>query len=451
MDWFLLALNSISLAGQGILHLFFVCRFTGKAFRARHLALYLVCLFFIENAVFFLQSTGADPSALLSEMKQDLLSAAALCADFALLFGVCRFFLGNSPARSLISSILAFYIPQLSSGILNSLETLLFSSFVGSRLLYVLIFLASLASLALCACCYLLILKRFSFQQGEEQPHILLLLPSCLFFFAAEGFILYAFYYHVELPAGTDPGKHLILLALQVLGLAALLSTLFTYERICRGFRAQTALASMTQELAAQKAYVAQAQMRYEATRCFRHDIKNHLSVLDGLLKEGRAEQAKAYLQKLEAVTSHLSFPVQTGNPVVDIVLSDKLELARAEGIETDVSLRFPRDCRADELDLCVIFSNALDNALCACRELDARNAVLHISGCRQGDFYMLEFENTCLPGPSPKLGTGLSNIKAVAEKYSGAITAERCGQSFRLSVLLNISRHPEPPSVQIY
>lgn len=52
----------------------------------------------------------------------------------------------------------------------------------------------------------------------------------------------------------------------------------------------------------------------------------------------------------------------------------------------------------------------------------------------------MLEFENSCAPGPLPPYGTVLSNVKAAAEKYRGAITAEKTDTYFRLNVLLNIA-----------
>ena len=52
----------------------------------------------------------------------------------------------------------------------------------------------------------------------------------------------------------------------------------------------------------------------------------------------------------------------------------------------------------------------------------------------------MLTFENTCSDKPLPPAGTGLSNIKAVAEKYHGALLTEKNGRQFYLSVLLNIS-----------
>ena len=88
-------------------------------------------------------------------------------------------------------------------------------------------------------------------------------------------------------------GKQFSLLVLQMLGLAALVCTLCAYKRVCDGFRLRSSLASLEQETNAQRTYVEQARMRYGQTRAFRHDIKNHLSVLDGLLRSGQAERAR--------------------------------------------------------------------------------------------------------------------------------------------------------------
>jgi len=48
--------------------------------------------------------------------------------------------------------------------------------------------------------------------------------------------------------------------------------------------------------------------------------------------------------------------------------------------------------------------------------------------------------ENSCLGTDEFKKGIGLSNIEAVAEKYHGAVLAEKADVHFSLSVLLNIS-----------
>lgn len=199
------------------------------------------------------------------------------------------------------------------------------------------------------------------------------------------------------------------------------------------------ALASLEQSVRVQEAYVAEAQARYEKTRSFRHDLQNHLSVLDGLLRSGQIEEARGYLQKLEASSTALSPPCRTGDAAVDVVLGEKLELAGSRGIHAEAALRLPEGRAVDSFDLCVIFANALDNALRACGEAEGE-PFLRVRGQRQGDFYRLEFENSCAAGPPPRAGMGLSNIRAVAEKYGGAVRFERAGGRFCLDVLLNIS-----------
>ena len=145
--------------------------------------------------------------------------------------------------------------------------------------------------------------------------------------------------------------------------------------------------------------------------------------MLDGLLGGGRVDEGRAYLKKLEGVSQSLSFPYQTGNPVVDVLLGEKLGLAGE--IAAQVSLVLPKPCGIDDFDLCVIFANALDNAIAACSRAAGERSI-RVSGERQGDFYMLSFENTCGGGPLPPAGTGLSNIRAVAEKYHGAVLTEK-------------------------
>ena len=198
----------------------------------------------------------------------------------------------------------------------------------------------------------------------------------------------------------------------------------------------QATLDSLTQAARVQKIYIAEAQMRYERTKGFRHDIKNHLSVLGGLLNSERWEEGKAYLQKLEKAS------------VVDILLGEKLGMAKAKGIATKLSLILPKPCGIDDLDLCVIFANALDNAIEACQSVNGEKSI-QITGERQGDFYRLTIKNTCLDEPLPPAGIGLSNIRAIAEKYYGAMLIEKEGDCFSLHVLLDISLHPERISAQ--
>ncbi len=433
MDYFSLHLNVFCLMGQGVMHIAFVSRLTGKKRKLWHFVIYLFLLCTIE----FLSAKFA------------LAGIASIGMEVIVLYGVGRFALGNQRTASWISAIFAIYISQLSFGILNSMEAMLFPDLVGKSLLYLMLILATLLAFVICVCFYIAILKFMPLAENNQMPYIGVLLFPGLFFFAAELYILHTSY--SVLPSVlslTEAGKHGTLLILQIGGLAALFCTLYVYRQLCQNLQAQAALQSLELATQAQKTYIAEAQMRYRQTQAFRHDITNHLSVLDGLLNSGKLNESKAYLHKLKTTSSSLSFPYQTGNPVVDILLSEKLGLVKE--ITTEVSLLLPRPCGIDDFDLCVIFANALDNAVNACRPVGGAKSI-RIIGERQGDFYMLAFENTCSDEPLPPAGTGLSNIKSVVEKYHGAILAEKAGQRFSLNVLLNISLHPESISEQIY
>lgn len=433
MDYFSLSLEGICLLGQSITHMIFVSVFTGKKQRIRDFGIYFFLLCAIEAAAVRYAWTGMS----------------VVIVELLVLYGINRFALGNQRTVSWVASVLAIYIWQLSCGIVNSMEAVIFPNFIGKPLLYVMVVLATLAGCLISIGCYGAVLKFLSLSEDRQMPYIGLMLFPGLFFFAAELYIIHTSYsflpYDFSLRAA---GKHSILLFLQILGLGALLCTLYVYRGLCRSFQAQAALRSLEQAAQAQKTYIDEAKMRYEQTKAFRHDIKNHLSVLNGLLNNGKAEEGKAYLKKLEAVSDSLSFACQTGNPVVDILLGEKLGQARARGIMAEVSVVLPKAWVMDDFDLCVIFANALDNAVNACQEGGGTKSI-HVFGEQQGDFYMLGFENTCSDDPLPAAGTGLSNIRTVAEKYHGAMIAEKTGQVFSLHVLLNISLHPESISIQ--
>ena len=422
MDYFGLCLDGLCLLGQCVMHIAFVSRLTGKKQKMWHFVIY----FFLLCTIQWFFTTF------------DFHDVLPIGAELLVLYSVSRLALRNRQSVSWAAAILAVYISQLSFGIVNSVEVMLFPRMIGKPLLYLLVLLATLTVFAICACCCGAVLKFLSLTEDRQTPYVGLLLFPGLFFFAAELYILQTSY--SILPASIslgEAGKHGALFVMQILGLAALLCTLYAYQHICHGFQTQAALRSLEQATQAQKNYIAEAQRRYEQTKAFRHDIANHLSVLDGLLNSKKLDESKAYLQKLKMASTSLSFPYQTGNPVVDILLSEKLGLAKE--ITAEITLLLPRPCGIDDFDLCVIFANALDNAINACQSAKGTK-LIRIYGERQSDFYMLAFENTCSDEPLPPAGTGLSNIKSVAEKYHGATLTEKVGQRFSLNVLLNIS-----------
>lgn len=213
---------------------------------------------------------------------------------------------------------------------------------------------------------------------------------------------------------------------------------------VLRALWDQSRLAAIEQQLAAQQSHMREAQLRYDATRTFRHDFKNHLFVLGGLLRAGKEQQALEYLGKLETMADSLAFPASTGNAAVDALLSGKLALAREQGIRTECHLAIPNPCPVGETELCALLFNAIDNAMKACAVMEPEEPrFLRISGGQHSGFFVLEVENSRqASGAYPKgSGLGLPGIEAIAGQYGGVAMTEADGGIFRLRVLLNISQ----------
>lgn len=183
-----------------------------------------------------------------------------------------------------------------------------------------------------------------------------------------------------------------------------------------------------------------EAKTRYDETKSFRHDIRNHIAVVKKLLQSGKLEEAVSYIEDMDDMAEKMSFPCSTNNPVVDILAGNKLGIAKSMGIDVGCSLLLPYPCGIRDIDICIILSNVLDNAIQACKNMGTgAERYIHVSGRIQGDFLMMETRNSFCGKGAFKPGTGLSNVRKVAEKYSGAMSIETQENVFVLHVMLII------------
>lgn len=232
--------------------------------------------------------------------------------------------------------------------------------------------------------------------------------------------------------------NHTELLLLQLFACACLLMTLFAYQKILHTLQAEQKVRLLEQQMTEQKIYMQEAILRDRQTRAFRHDINNHLTVLAELLKEGRTDRVCQYLSRLEQSAAELSCTVRTGNGVVDALLGSKFSMAEQKKIRIRQELKIPDKSRMEDMDWCVLLSNALDNAIRACQEVPEEDRLIHIFSRKKGKFYLLMVENSCRKELEevPKDGIGLSNIRAVTEKNHGVVENTVSDGIYRLQLL---------------
>ena len=354
---------------------------------------------------------------------------------------------------SLLYAALTIEIMLLCYGIVKSLIGLLYAwlpFFFYDTAGIAAMLVSEAVSLLLTGVCYYMVYRYFSdYTASEMQQMFLVFIPILMIFIMSEYINTLSFDYRYVVLEEDGSFEYLLshwqLLAMHLLGLLSLFCILFSYKKLQQNFRLSTEISLLEQEEHSLNRYVEEAKTRYDETKSFRHDIRNHIAVVKNLLQSGKLEEAVSYMEDMDDMAEKMSFPCSTNNPVVDILVGNKLGIAKSMGIDVDCSLLLPYPCSLRDIDICIILSNALDNAIQAVKRLDAgMEKYIQVSGRIQGDFLMMEVENSFHGKGAFKKGTGLSNVKKVAEKYGGAMSIETQENKFVLHVLLILSQHPE-------
>lgn len=352
---------------------------------------------------------------------------------------------------ALLYAALVVEIMMLCYGIVKSLLSVLyplmsvaFQDMAGM----VFMVLGELVSLLLSGFCYYIVYRYFSYYTNTEIQYMYLVFIPLLLIFIMDEYINSVIYgWEIIKDDGTSEYliNHWSLFIIQLLGISSLFCILFAYKKLLQNFRLSMELSLLEQEEHSLSRYVEEAKTHYEKTKSFRHDVRNHIAVVRDLLQNGKTEQALHYIGDMEDIAEGLSFPCSTNNPVVDILVGNKLGIAKNMGIDVDCSLLLPYPCGLRDIDICIILSNALDNAIHACKNISSgAERYIRVSGRIQGDFLMVEVGNSFQGKGMFKKGTGLSNIKTAAEKYHGAMSIKTHGTEVVLNVLLIIPQHLE-------
>lgn len=194
---------------------------------------------------------------------------------------------------------------------------------------------------------------------------------------------------------------------------------------------------------------------KHQRFQTLRHDTKQHFSILAGLIKNGDRDEALAYAENQAGKLAQLSV-VQTGNPLLDAILTLKENQAHQLGAEFQcyVAAKFQTG-GIDIDDLASLLSNILNNALEAvallpksqprtiiCKMIEEKG-YLHIS-VRNTVAQNIIIKDNYLATTKPDKehhGFGLVNVQRIAKQYGGIYSLSCSNRLFSAKVLLPIPR----------
>ena len=93
-------------------------------------------------------------------------------------------------------------------------------------------------------------------------------------------------------------------------------------------------------------------------------------------------EEAKQYLDSMEQNFNQINkifYFIDTGNKAVDFILNSKLLVAREKGIEVKSSVGMMPNLYVNDMDLCTLLANLLDNSIEACQLFQKENPFIKV------------------------------------------------------------------------
>lgn len=128
--------------------------------------------------------------------------------------------------------------------------------------------------------------------------------------------------------------------------------------------------------------------------RVMRHDRRHFEALLYQLLEEGNVEDTKKYLAERLAMEPQ-SVMKYCENTTINAAISHYIACAKMENISMTVSANIPGELSVDELELAIVISNLLENAINACRKISEKDRYLKLTAMYKNQL-LLEIENSC-------------------------------------------------------
>lgn len=182
-----------------------------------------------------------------------------------------------------------------------------------------------------------------------------------------------------------------------------------------------------------QKLYYEKMIDKDENLRRFRHDITKHIGVMHTLCNNNNMKELKEYINTMGVkYVENAIIQVNTGNLIADYFINQTIiELKKDGDVKFELIGRFPHELKVSNSDLCILFGNAMENALEALKKVkEDRNLVIVIKNIQNHLFLSIansvsdaENINFVTTKTDKKYhGYGIRNMIKVIKYYNGDI-----------------------------
>lgn len=202
------------------------------------------------------------------------------------------------------------------------------------------------------------------------------------------------------------------------------------------------------QNLQLQGEYYQELERNQKQLRKVHHDMNNHFGVILNFMREDQPEQAEEYLGNLtqQHVLATRDF---CKNTTINAVLNAKYQSMQDYQIHCSMQLDIDTMITIDDISLCSLFGNTLDNAIEAAKQAPKKE--IKLKARYYNGFFSYKISNTknhhikksgsrffTTKKQPQDHGIGLQSVRSIVESYNGNLDINYDEDRFSLVVLIS-------------
>ncbi len=193
--------------------------------------------------------------------------------------------------------------------------------------------------------------------------------------------------------------------------------------------------------------YIGSLKSSQQQADIYFHDLRHHFRLISGYALGKDCKSINDYISRMEKSIEAAALLAFCKNDALNLILSAFQSKAEAEGIALRINMKMADQTPIPDIDLCAIFSNALENAIKAVGDItDGPKEVSLFYHTRNDQLFLeiknpyegiIEFENGFPKAPDHREGIGTKSIALIVEKHGGLYRFETENGLFILNVIL--------------
>ncbi|MGT2799558.1 ATP-binding protein [Streptococcus marmotae] len=181
------------------------------------------------------------------------------------------------------------------------------------------------------------------------------------------------------------------------------------------------------------------------------HDLKHQLYIIQ---QEADKQKQQQYLKEMTVAIQNFEAKIETGNPVLDTILTQKNQYCLQNSINFTCIVQGQLLHFMDIMDISALFGNAIDNAIEAVEKISqAEQRLMTLKVSQHSQFIVIRLDNydtsnlDLSTGQFPSTskedknlhGIGLKSMDFIVQKYGGNLTLSKEDNWVQLKILLPV------------